>query len=107
MTDDAWLDTVRLARDFGDVSSLFPPDFHDLRDLPHSLFEAIRMAALFLGFEELDADEQPPKRIWLVPDKLSAWMDAVNAKRRAGGSAADAIEDPVQNMAARDLIVGG
>jgi hypothetical protein len=99
---------VRLARDFGDVSSLFPPDFDDLRDLPHSLFEAIRMAAVFLSFDELDTDEQPPKRIWLVPELLTAWMDAVSAKRRAGASGMDReIEDPVQNMAARDLIVGG
>jgi hypothetical protein len=99
---------VRLARDFGDVSSLFPPDFDDLRDLPHSLFEAIRMAALFLSFDELDTDERPPKRIWLMPEQLNAWMEAVNAKRRSGSSDMDReIEDPVQNMAARDLIVGG
>lgn len=98
---------MRLARDFGDVTSLFPPDFHDLRDLPHALFEAIRMAALFLGFEELDRDEQPPKRIWLVPDQLSAWMEAVNAKRRGATSMDREIDDPVENLAARDLIVGG
>lgn len=96
-----------MARDFGDVSSLFPPDFDDLRDLPHSLFEAIRMAALFLGFEELASDEQPPKRIWLVPDQLSAWMEAVQAKRRGEGAGTHEIEDPVQNLAARELIAGG
>lgn len=96
-----------MARDFGDVSSLFPPDFDDLRDLPHSLFEAIRMAALFLGFEELPADEQPPKRIWLVPDQLNAWMEGVQAKRRGESTGAHEIEDPVQNLAARELIAGG
>lgn len=99
---------MRLARDFGDVSSLFPPDFDDLRDLPHSLFEAIRMAAVFLSFDELDADEQPPKRIWLVADKLAEWMDAIAAKRRTGASGMNQeIEDPVQNRAAEGLIIGG
>lgn len=67
------------------------------------MFDAIRSAAIFLSFEELPEDEQPPRRIWRDADKLSAHFDAVRAKR---GDVSGDIDDPVQNQAARDLIVG-
>lgn len=112
MTDDAWIDTVRLARDFGTVSELFPSWVESVRDLPHALFELIRTAMVFLGFEELAPDEQPPKRIWLQGEKLKEWFAEVNRRRHreAGGSGSgngsQPIEDPVQNEAAKGLIVG-
>lgn len=111
MTDDAWLDTVRLARDFGTVSQLFPEGIETVRDLPYTLFDAIRSALVFLSFDELPADEQPPKRIWLNANKLSEWFQAVKRRRdermNEGTSGSSApIEDPVQNDAAAALVVG-
>lgn len=81
MVDDAWLGTVRIARDAGNISSLFPPGITNLCDLPFTLHNAIRMALFFLKFEELLEKEQPPRKIWLDPDKLEAWWDEVKAAR--------------------------
>lgn len=112
MTSEAWIDTVRLARDMGTVRELFPRWFTDLRDLPHTLFEAIRLAYTFISFEELPEDEQPPKRIWLRPKELKEHFAWVKRKREAemkgGGSKGwdVSIEDPVDNDAAKGLIVG-
>jgi hypothetical protein len=86
------------------VSQLFPPHIHELADLPHTIFDAIRTAAIYLSFEELPDDEQPPRRIWRDPDKLSAHFDEVR-RRRNQGPERD-IEDPVENEAARHLITG-
>lgn len=105
MTGEAWLDTVRLARDFGDVSQLLPDGINHFTDLPHTIFDAIRAAAIILSFEELPQDEQPPRRIWLDGDKLAAFMDDVRAKRRRDLGGND-IEDPVDNQAAADLLAG-
>jgi hypothetical protein len=111
VTDEAWIDTVRLARDMGTVRELFPPWFNELLDLPHPLFEAIRLAFLFLSWEELPDDERPAPRIWLDPKRLKEHFEAVKRKRarEMSGGASDwnrAIEDPVDNEAARGLIVG-
>lgn len=108
LTDDAWLDTVRIARDFGTVSELYPPGITDLRELPSHWFDAIRQAIVFLGFEELEKEERPPKSIWLDKDKLSAHFGRVEELRKekydvdGGGE----IEEPVENDAARALIAG-
>lgn len=112
MTDEAWIDTVRLARDMGTVRELFPRWFNDLRDLPHTLFEAIRLAFLFLSWDELPEDERPAKRIWLNAKALKDHFEAVKRKRARemeSGSSSNwsrEIEDPVENEAARGLIVG-
>lgn len=108
MTDEAWIDTVRLARDMGTVRELFPEGITDLRDLPHTMFEATRLGLVFLGFEELGEKDTPPKRIWLDGDKLEAWFDEVRKRREreAKGEGSDEIEDPVDNDAAALLIVG-
>lgn len=79
--DDVWLDTVRLARDCGDISSLFPPGITRIWDLPHTLFHAIRTSLHFLRFEELPRDEQPPKGIWLDEDKMKQWWREVEQAR--------------------------
>jgi hypothetical protein len=110
---DAFVDTVRIARDFGTVSELLPEGFVDLRDCPHLFFEALRTAMVVLSFDELPKDERPPKHIWLDGEKLTAWFKDVERKRedKYGGGGGDAsrpgpIEDPVENEAARSLIVG-
>lgn len=103
------MDTVRVARDFGTVSELLPDGFDDLRDLPHVFFEALRTAVLILSFDELPREERPPRRIWLDGEGLAAWFKDVERKRDEKYSGSDRpgrIEDPVENQAARSLIVG-
>lgn len=77
-----------------------------MADLPHTLFTAIRLGLSFLGFEELPEDEQPPKRIWLDGEKLADWFANVKKRRdeKYGESGRKAIEDPVENAAAKSLI---
>jgi hypothetical protein len=103
------VDTVRIARDFGTVAELLPDGIEDLRDAPHHVFEAIRTALQILAFDELSPEERPPRRIWLNGEKLAAWFQDVERKRNAkyGSSSAGAIEDPVDNEAARTLIADG
>lgn len=107
---DAFVDTVRIARDFGTVSELLPDGFSDLRDVPHAFFEALRTAVLVISFDELPKDERPPKRMWLDGEKLTAWFKLIEKRRdeKYGGGAKGPgpIEDPVDNEAARSLLVG-
>lgn len=86
------------------MSQLFPPGIHELADLPHHIFDAIRSAHIYLSFDELPEDERPPKRIWRDGDKMAEFFDGVRRKRDQGSD--NAIDDPVQNEAARNLIVG-
>lgn len=90
---------MRLARDFGTVSELFPDEFRDLRDIPHTLFDLIRHALVFLSFDELPEDEVPPRRIWTDGEKLRDWFSDVRRKRRRELDS-EPIEDPVDNEAA-------
>lgn len=65
---------------------------------------------MILTFDELDRDERPPRRIWLDAERLGEWFKEVERKRKAkyGGKGGEdrSIEDPVDNEAARSLIVG-
>ena len=80
--DDAWLNTVRIARDLGDISSLFPKGITRLYDLPFTIFHAIRTALVFLSWEvNLSREEMPPRKIWLDNDRLEAWFREVEANR--------------------------
>jgi hypothetical protein len=100
---------VRIARDFGTIDQLLPDGVTDVRDCPHVLFHAIRVALMVIGFDELDRDERPPRRIWLDNDRLSAWFKDIDRKRRQKyglDKGPGAIDDPVANDAARSLIVG-
>ena len=109
MTSDVWLDTLRIARDHGSLDDLLPPGVAGLNDCPYTIFDAIRMGALFLGWDELPKDERPPRSIWLDGEKLEDWFNMVNKRRdeKYGGKGGSGqIEDPVQNEAAKGLIVG-
>ena len=103
------MDTVRIARDFGTVAELVPDGFRDLRDMPHVFFEGLRSALVVLSFDELPSDERPPRRMWNDGEALSKWFDEVRKRRdeKYGGKGSQGpIEDPVDNAAARSLIVG-
>lgn len=113
MTDEAWIDTVRLARDLGTVSQLLPEWCRNIQDAPWVLFDAIRTALMFCKFEELPEKEVPPKRIWLDGDKLNDWFRMVKRRREEemrgdGGSSDSSYEDGGMetNPAAAQLMVG-
>lgn len=99
-----------MARDFGTVAELYPPGITDLRDVPAIWFDAIRKALTFISWQEnLEEDEVPKRAIWLDPDALEDHFAGVKQRRKekyevkGGGE----IEDPVENPAAKDLVVGG
>lgn len=75
------MDTVRIARDLGDMSLLLPRGISHLMDLPYNIFIAVRQALAFLSFEELPTDEQPPREIWLEADEMAKHWKAVKAMR--------------------------
>lgn len=83
MVDEAWLATVKMARDIGDISSLFPQGITRLIDLPFTIHTAIFSALSFLTFDELPEKERPPKEIWLNGDKMKAWWAEVKRQREA------------------------
>lgn len=104
-----WLDTVRIARDLGTVQDLLPEGITHLADCPYNIHDAITKALLFLSFsEELEEKERPPKRIWLDPPRLTKWFKEVKKQREEkwGVDGKKEIEDPVENAAAKNLIVG-
>jgi hypothetical protein len=103
MTSSAWLQTVRIARDCGDISCLFPPGVKSIVELPYTLFNAIHMALYFLSFEELPKEERPPKRIWLNADLMEAHWEAVTRMRRDRSKGED-ISDLPQNEHADSLL---
>jgi hypothetical protein len=82
-----------------------------LDDVPHHIFAAIKNGLVYLSFEELPDEEKPPKRIWTDPQKLNEFFKKVDENRKAqygGGGRSDLgpIENPVENEAAKLLIVG-
>lgn len=106
--DEAWLNTVRIARDLGDISSLFPKGITRLVDLPHTIHSAIRTALFYLGFEKLPKDEQPPRRIWLNAEAMEEWWRGVEQRRdeKFNPNKVDT-SGMAQNALLKDLIVGG
>lgn len=98
---------MRIARDFGTVSELFPPSTENVRDLPWRWFEAIRLAMYFLSFDELSEEERPPKKIWLDSEKLHDWFEMVKRNRERESKGDTILEgEPVQNKAASALVSG-
>lgn len=92
-----------MARDCGDISSLFPPGVTRLWDLPYTIHSAIRMALYFIGFEEYRESERPPKRIWLDADKMKQWWQDVKAAREEEGKGNGAINDMPQNALMKEM----
>lgn len=105
MKGDAWLDTVRIAQDFGGIQVLLPPGVNDLLDAPWPLLHAVRFAQQVLSWDNLDEQDRPPRRIWQDQPALRAHMASIKRNRdeRADGRE---IEDPVHNAAADMLLTG-
>lgn len=109
MTDDAWLSLVRVARDTGDVSSLFPPGVTSLADAPYTFVQTVRMTLYFLSFENLMYEwERPPKKIWLNEERMDAHWEEVKRRRKALAKGEEGEDDggPVENMALREVFTG-
>lgn len=104
--DDAWLTSVRIARDCGDISSLFPAGVTRLWDLPFTIHQAIHMALYFLSFDELPLKERPPKKIWLDGDKMKLWFDEVKANRETEMSGEGDYQSMPQNQALKEMFKG-
>lgn len=69
------------------------------------MFDALRQALAFLSFDELPADERPPRRIWLRPRELKAWFKAVEARRKEKyGGDEDTIDGPVSQNDTKALL---
>ena len=115
LTSDAWIDTVRIARDFGDVSRLWPEGVDHLAEAPWTWFHAVRLAQIYLSFEELPDDERPPKRIWDDSEALNEHFRWVKAERdrkyktgggSSGGGGDDEAAEDKRNSLTKDLVVG-
>lgn len=102
--DDGWLETVRLARDCGDISSLFPEGIKRLWDLPFTLFNSIGMALTFLSWRELPKEEQPPKHIWLDADKLKSWWAEVERNRELKMKGEGDMQNMPQNALLKQML---
>lgn len=96
------------------MAELLPEGVANVRDMPHRLFEAIRMALIFIGFGELPKEERPPRSIWLDEEKLGSWFEQVERDRERkyggkgkGGGDTTLEGESVQNKAAEALIAGG
>lgn len=93
------------------MAELFPPGVENVRDLPYRLFEAIRMAMVFIGFEELPSEERPPRKIWLDSEAMRSWFAEVERQREKkwGNKDGDTLMEgeTVENKAAESLIAGG
>ena len=94
----------------GEVSVLFPEGIDRLDDLPWTHHHIIITGIYRLGFEELDKDERPPRRIWDRNDEMTAWWQMVERNRQEKyGGGSDGGSDTGQgerNSAVKDLIVG-
>lgn len=98
---------MRIARDFGDVSQVLPEGI-TLKDVPFQLFDAIRQGLVFLSFQEYPEDERPDRKIWNDPEALEEHFKVVKKKREEmmDPNKSGPIEDPVDNAAAKGLLVG-
>lgn len=103
-----WLDTVRVVRDTGNIQAIFPEQVTALSDLPWTIFNAVTLGLTFLNMlENTVSEELPPRRIWLDAKKMETHWNNVQKSReaKAKGESKD-IEDPVDNSAAKSLLVG-
>lgn len=97
---------MRLARDCGDLPSLFPVGVERLSDLPYTIHNAILMALGFLSYEELPEKERPPKAIWLDEKKLKEWWAEINRIRKAEMEGHGEQGDMQQNALKDRLLIG-
>lgn len=95
-----------MARDIGDISSLFPRGITRVTDLPYTIHDAIISALMFLTFDELPDNERPPKTIWLNGEKMKAHWAEVKRMRKAEAEGHGDPGDMTKNALKDKLLVG-
>jgi hypothetical protein len=106
MTDDSWLTAVRIAREVGDVSSLFPEGITRLADLPFTIFNLITNSLYYVSFDELPKAERPKKSIWLNSERMDEHWQAVEAMRQEKTKGRGDTSQMPKNALIDELIVG-
>lgn len=101
-----WLSACRIARDAGDISSLFPPGIDSLLDLPYTIFNAIQVGLYFASFDELLREERPPKAIWFNESKMEEWWEGVEKMREEKMKGQDT-SGMTKNALVDEILVGG
>ncbi len=101
------MDTVRIARDVGDMSLLLPAGITSFYDLPVNVFDAVRMSLGHLGLEELPTEDRPRKAIWFDGKEMNAHWKAVEARNRAkyGGQADRMADEPIDGPVSHNPLV--
>lgn len=100
------MDTLRIARDFGDVSAILPTGITSLHDLPHNIHDDIRTGMSYLRFQEMSDDEAPPKRIWTDGEALTSHFERVRREMESRyGSSDSSSGEEQRNPAASSLLV--
>lgn len=92
------------------MTLLLPAGITSFYELPYNVFNAIRQALGFLGFDELEKDDRPDKSIWLDGPELRKHWKMVESRRKAryGGKADRYADEPIdgpvsENAAVKDL----
>jgi hypothetical protein len=95
-----------MARQAGDISSLFPEGVTKLVDLPYTIFNLISNSLYFVSFDELPKEERPKKSIWMDSELMEEHWRAVEAMRKDKTEGrADTSQMP-RNALIDELIVG-
>jgi hypothetical protein len=81
IASDEWLDTLRIAKEVGDMTALLPAGITHMADIPASLHDAITAGLQFVSFDELPKDERPRKAIWWDKDEMRAHWAMVDRLR--------------------------
>lgn len=62
---------------------------------------------VFLGFQDLPEEERPDRKIWHDTDALKRHFDLVKKRWEEKVEGKGEVEDPVDNAAAKGLLIGG
>lgn len=89
------------------MSLLLPHGVTHLMDLPYNIFNAIRNALAFLGFDELDKDERPDPSIWLDDKSMKKhWKRVESIRKVKYGGKPDNISDvPIDGPVSRNALI--
>jgi hypothetical protein len=103
------LDTIRIAKDIGDMALLLPEGVTSLYDLPYSIFEAVRIGLVFTSWDELPKEEKPPKSIWFDSAELRKHWKAVERMREqkfsGKGDGSDIRDQPIDGPTERNAMM--
>ncbi len=101
------MDTVRIARDVGDMSLLLPAGVTGFFDLPYNVFDAIRTTLGHLGLEELPKEDRPARNILFDSKEMKAHWRAVEERNRVkyGGKSNSISDEPIDGPVSRNPLV--